>query len=148
MEKVKIFNKSQNPYPEYKTALAAGMDICADITENITLNHLERKAVPTGIFMALPKGYECQVRPRSGLAANHGITVLNSPGTIDADYRGEVKVILVNLSNEPYTIVPGERIAQLVFAKAKQIRFEDVMFQEDLGSTERGSGAFGSTGKK
>jgi len=115
--KVKIINKSSNPSPSYATPLSAGMDVRADISEAITLGPLERAMVPTGLYMALPEGYECQVRPRSGLAAKHGITVLNTPGTVDADYRGEIRVILVNLSNEPFTIEPSERIAQIVIAR-------------------------------
>ena len=121
------------------------MDVRADITEPGVLGPLERTMVPTGLFMALPQGYECQVRPRSGLAAKHGITVLNTPGTVDADYRGEIKVILVNLSNETFTIEPGERIAQMVFAKHETAEFEEV---ESLDETQRGQGGFGSTGTK
>lgn len=143
--KVKIINKSSNPSPAYATPLSAGMDVRADITEPIVLGPLERAMVPTGLYMALPEGYECQVRPRSGLAAKHGITVLNTPGTVDADYRGEVRVILVNLSNTPFTIEPGERIAQLVIAKHERVEWEEV---EILDETERGAGGFGSTGTK
>ncbi|MCQ2134176.1 MAG: dUTP diphosphatase [Bacteroidales bacterium] len=143
--KVKIINKSSNPSPAYATPLSAGMDVRADITEPIVLGPLERAMVPTGLYMALPEGYECQVRPRSGLAAKHGITVLNTPGTVDADYRGEVRVILVNLSNTPFTIEPGERIAQLVIAKHEHVEWEEV---EILDETERGAGGFGSTGTK
>lgn len=143
--KVKIINKSASPSPAYATELSAGMDVRANITEAITLNPLERAMVPTGLFMALPAGYECQVRPRSGLAAKHGITVLNTPGTIDADYRGEIKVILVNLSNEPFAIEPNERIAQLVIAKHEHVEWEEV---EVLDETDRGAGGFGSTGTK
>ena len=120
------------------------MDLKANLSEAITLKPLERSLVPTGLFLAIPAGYEAQVRPRSGLAAKHGITVLNSPGTIDADYRGEVKVILVNLSPEPFVIEPGERIAQLVVARCEQVSWEEV---ERLDETERGAGGFGSTGK-
>lgn len=143
--KVKIINKSSNPSPAYATPLSAGMDVRADITEPVVLGPLERTMVPTGLFMALPQGYECQVRPRSGLAAKHGITVLNTPGTVDADYRGEIKVILVNLSNETFTIEPGERIAQLVIAKHEHVEWDEV---EVLDETERGEGGFGSTGTK
>ncbi len=120
------------------------MDLKANLEEPITLQPLQRTLVPTGLFMALPAGFEAQVRPRSGLAAKHGITVLNTPGTIDADYRGEIKVILVNLSNEPFEIVPGERIAQMVIARHEQVEWEQV---EQLDATERGAGGFGSTGK-
>ena len=142
---VKIVNRSPYPLPEYATALSAGLDLKANLSEPVTLGPLERTIVPTGLFIALPAGYEAQVRPRSGLAAKHGITVLNSPGTIDADYRGEVCVILVNLSNQPFEIVPGERIAQLVVASFEQVRWEPV---EALDDTARGAGGFGSTGRK
>ena len=142
--KVQVVNKSAYPVPAYATEKSAGMDLKANITEPITLGPLERAMVPTGLFIALPDGTEAQVRPRSGLAAKHGITVLNSPGTIDADYRGEIKVILVNLSNTPFEIVPGERIAQAVVAQHATIEWAAV---EELGSTERGAGGFGSTGK-
>ena len=140
---IKIVNKSAYPLPEYATALSAGLDLKANITEPVTLNPLERVLVPTGLFIALPEGTEAQVRPRSGLAAKHGITVLNSPGTIDADYRGEIKVILVNLSNEPFVINPGERIAQMVVARFERAQWVEV---QELDSTERGEGGFGSTG--
>ena len=143
--KVKIVNKSAWPTPAYATEKSAGMDLKANISEPITLGSLERVLVPTGLFIALPDGTEAQVRPRSGLAAKHGITVLNSPGTIDADYRGEIKVILVNLSKEPFVINPGERIAQLVVARYEKIGWEEVL---DLDETERGEGGFGSTGRK
>lgn len=143
--KVRIINKSSNPSPAYATPLSAGMDVRADISEPITLGPLERTMVPTGLYMALPEGYECQVRPRSGLAAKHGITVLNTPGTVDADYRGEIKVILVNLSNESFTIEPAERIAQLVIARHEHVEWEEV---EVLDETERGAGGFGSTGTR
>ena len=142
---VKIVNRSPYPLPQYATALSAGLDLKANLSEPVTLGPLERALVPTGLFIALPEGYEAQVRPRSGLAAKHGITVLNSPGTIDADYRGEVCVILVNLSNEPFEIVPGERIAQLVVAAFEQVQWESV---DVLDDTERGTGGFGSTGRK
>ncbi len=142
--KVKIVNHSHYPLPEYATALSAGLDLKADIPSGITLAPLERAVVPTGLFIALEPGYEAQIRPRSGLAAKHGISVLNSPGTIDADYRGEVKVILVNLSNEPFEIVPGERIAQMVVARFEKVEWEEC---ESLDSTVRGEGGFGSTGR-
>ena len=144
MTKVKIVNKSGQPVPAYATPLSAGMDLRACLGAPVTLGPLERALVPTGLFIALPAGFEAQVRPRSGLAAKHGITVLNTPGTIDADYRGEVKVILVNLSNTPFEIVPGERIAQLVVARHERVEWEEV---ETLDETERGAGGFGSTGR-
>lgn len=143
--KIKIVNKSNHPLPHYGTEAAAGVDLRANIETPITLKPLERTLVKTGLFIELPVGYEAQVRPRSGLAYKNGITVLNSPGTIDADYRGEVGVILVNLSNESFVIENGERIAQLVIAKHEQAEWELV---EDLAETERGAGGFGSTGKK
>ena len=143
--KVKIVNKSAFPTPAYATEKSAGMDLKANIEEPITLAPLERAMVPTGLFIALPDGTEAQVRPRSGLAAKHGLTVLNSPGTIDADYRGEIKVILVNLSNEIFVINPGERIAQLVVAKYEQVAWDEV---DVLDETERGEGGFGSTGRR
>ena len=142
--KVKIINKSNNPTPAYSTEDSAGMDIRAFVKEPITLNPLERVLVPTGLYMELPHGYQCEVRPRSGLALKKGITVLNTPGTIDADYRGEVKVILVNLSNEPFVVNPGERVAQLVLAKYEKIEWDEV---EILDETARGEGGFGSTGR-
>lgn len=142
--KVKIVNHSPYPLPAYATALSAGLDLKADLPEAITLKPLQRAMVPTGLYIALPPGYEAQVRPRSGLAAKHGITVLNSPGTIDADYRGEVRVILVNLSEEPFEIAPGERIAQMVVARHEQVEWEPV---ETLDATVRGAGGFGSTGR-
>ena len=142
--KVKIVNNSRHALPEYQTPLSAGLDIRANLDESVTLRPLERAMIPTGLFVELPEGYEMQIRPRSGLAAKHGITVLNSPGTIDADYRGEIKVILVNLSNEPFTIESGERIAQMIVARYEQIEWQPV---EELGETERGAGGFGSTGK-
>lgn len=145
MLNVKVINKSKHALPEYATASAAGLDIRANIEASITINSLERTLVKTGIYMELPVGYEAQVRPRSGLAYKKGVTVLNSPGTIDADYRGEVGVILVNLSNEPFVIEDGERIAQLVIAKHEQITWENVVSLEE---TDRGAGGFGSTGKK
>lgn len=142
--KVNIINRSGMSLPEYATALSAGMDLRAAIESSITLAPLERAMVPTGLYVELPAGYEMQVRPRSGLAAKHGITVLNSPGTIDADYRGEIKVILVNLSNTPFEIVPGERIAQAVVAKHERVEWQQV---DSLEQTERGAGGFGSTGR-
>lgn len=145
--KVKVYNNSTNSLPKYETSSAAGMDLKANIEESITLNSLDRVLVPTGLHIALPPGTEAQVRPRSGLAAKHGISVLNSPGTIDADYRGEIKVILVNLSNESFVINPGERIAQLVIAKYEQLTWDPVNSIDELGKTDRGQGGFGSTGK-
>ncbi|MBQ2007668.1 MAG: dUTP diphosphatase [Alistipes sp.] len=142
--KVKIVNNSRFALPEYQTPLSAGLDIRANLDECVTLRPLERAMIPTGLFVELPEGCEMQIRPRSGLAAKHGITVLNSPGTIDADYRGEIKVILVNLSNEPFTIEAGERIAQMIVARYEQIEWQAV---EELSATERGAGGFGSTGK-
>ncbi|MGB0879186.1 MAG: dUTP diphosphatase [Polaribacter sp.] len=141
--KVQIINKSKHPIPHYETAAAAGMDLRANIEQSITLKPLERTLVKTGLFIALPIGFEAQVRPRSGLAAKKGITVLNSPGTIDADYRGEIGVILVNVSNEDFVIHDGERIAQLVIAKHEHISWQEVAV---LDKTERGTGGFGSTG--
>ncbi|WP_196887176.1 dUTP diphosphatase [Aureivirga sp. CE67] len=140
---VEIINKSKHETPSYETINSAGMDLRANIEEAITLKPLERTIVKTGLFIALPEGTEAQVRPRSGLAAKYGITVLNAPGTIDADYRGEVGVILVNLSNETFTINDGDRIAQMVIAKYEHIQWKEV---SELGSTERGTGGFGSTG--
>ncbi len=142
---VKVINKGGNPLPEYATALAAGMDVRADNAEPIVLHPLERALVPTGLYFEIPAGYEIQVRPRSGLAIKKGITVLNSPGTVDADYRGELRVILVNLSNEDFTIERGERIAQIVLAAHAKIEWEEV---EALGESQRGEGGFGSTGVK
>ena len=142
---VKIVNKSNHRLPEYATVNSAGMDLKANIDEPIVLGPLERQMVPTGLYLALPEGTEAQVRPRSGLAAKHGISVLNSPGTIDADYRGEVKVILINLSNEKFVVQPGDRIAQLVVAKYERVEWDEVA---TLDETERGEGGFGSTGKK
>lgn len=142
--KVKIVNKSSYPSPSYATEMSAGMDLKADISEPVVLGPLGRAIVPTGISIALPEGYEAQVRPRSGLAAKHGITVLNTPGTVDADYRGEIKVILVNISDTPFTVNPGERIAQMVVARYEHIEWEEV---EVLDGTARGEGGFGSTGR-
>ena len=140
---VQIINKSRHQTPSYETLLSAGMDLRANISESITLKPLERVIVKTGLFIALPAGLEAQVRPRSGLAAKKGITVLNSPGTVDADYRGEIGVILVNLSNEDFLIKDGERIAQLIIAKHEQITWKEVSV---LDKTKRGEGGFGSTG--
>ena len=145
--KVKIVNKSSYSLPKYETSASAGMDLKANIGEPIELAPLQRAMVPTGLFIELPVGYEAQVRPRSGLAAKHGISVLNAPGTIDADYRGEIKVILVNLSNEPFAINPGERIAQMVVAKHERVDWVELESVEQLEQSERGAGGFGSTGK-
>jgi dUTP pyrophosphatase len=145
---MKIYNKSANPLPAYVSKNAAGMDLRADLKEPVVLQPLERRLIPTGLFIELPADCEAQVRPRSGLALKHGITVLNSPGTIDADYRGEVGVILVNLSQEPFEIQPGERIAQLVVAKFQQEEITEVASLEELSDTERGAGGFGHSGKK
>lgn len=142
---VKIINTSNNPLPSYETFASAGMDLRAYIPETITLKPFERVLIKTGLFIELPLGIEAQVRPRSGLAAKNGVTVLNAPGTIDADYRGEIGVILINLSQEPFTIESGDRIAQLVFAKYERVLFTET---ENLSETERGSGGFGSTGIK
>jgi dUTP pyrophosphatase len=144
MLKVRIINKSKHPLPKYQTPLSAGMDLVANLDAPVTLMPLERQLIPTGLYIALPEGYEAQIRPRSGLALKHGITVLNSPGTIDADYRGEIKVILINLSNTPFVINDGERIAQMIIAKHEVVKWEAV---EELDETSRGEGGFGSTGK-
>ena len=144
MLEVKIVNRSRHALPAYATAGAAGMDLRAQLEAPITLAPLGRVLVPTGLFIELPQGYEAQVRPRSGLAIKHGLTVLNSPGTVDADYRGEIKVALVNLSAEPFEIQDGERIAQLVVARYEQVVWQPV---EELGETERGAGGFGHTGR-
>ena len=142
--KVKVINRSHHDLPRYETALSAGMDVRANLDEPIVLKPLARALIPTGLFVELPAGYEMQVRPRSGLAAKYGLTVLNAPGTIDADYRGEVKVILANLSSEEFTINDGERIAQLVVAQHAQVEWEAT---EELSDTSRGAGGFGSTRK-
>ncbi len=142
---VKIINRSSNPLPNYETAGSAGMDLRANITEPIRLESLERALVPTGLFIELPLGFEAQIRPRSGLAVKKGLTLVNTPGTIDSDYRGEIKVILVNLSKETQTIEPAERIAQMVIARYEQIEWQSV---EELSETDRGAGGFGSTGVK
>ena len=142
--RVKIVNQSGHPLPHYQTQHSAGMDLYAYLSEEVKLPPLERALIPTGIYIELPPGYEAQIRPRSGMAYKHGITVLNSPGTIDADYRGEVKVLLVNISNESYSIKPGDRIAQMVVAAHEQVTWQEV---ERLGETQRGIGGYGSTGK-
>ncbi len=144
MLKVPINNESPYDLPKYATPSSAGLDLRAVLTSEITIEPLERKVVGTGIKIAIPEGYEAQVRPRSGLSAKYGITVLNSPGTIDADYRGEIGIILINLSSESYTLNPGERIAQLVFSKVEQVNW---IIESDLDKTSRGQGGFGSTGK-
>ncbi|MBQ6694643.1 MAG: dUTP diphosphatase [Bacteroidaceae bacterium] len=141
--KVEIINRSKHPMPEYATPLSAGMDLRANLDEPMVLAPMQRALVPTGLYMALPCGYEAQVRPRSGLAIKKGVTVLNSPGTIDADYRGEVCVILINLSDTPFTITDGERIAQMVIARHETVEWQSV---DSLSDTERGEGGFGHTG--
>lgn len=143
--KVNIINRSRHALPAYATALSAGMDLRANIDSPITLQPLERSLVPTGIYIALPPGHEAQIRPRSGLATKHGITVINSPGTVDADYRGELRVSLVNLSNEPFTIEDGERIAQMIVARHETVEWTEV---DTLDETDRGAGGWGSTGTK
>ncbi len=142
---IKVINKGRQPLPEYATPLSAGLDLRANIEESIVLRPMERQLVGTGLYIALPPGYEAQVRPRSGLALKHGITVLNTPGTIDADYRGEVKVLLINLSAEPFTINEGERIAQMVIARHEHA---ELTLVEELDETERGAGGYGHTGVK
>jgi dUTP pyrophosphatase len=141
---VKIINQSANPLPSYATAGSAGMDLMANLETPVTLGPLERQLIPTGLFIELPEGYEAQVRPRSGLAIKHGLTCLNSPGTVDSDYRGEIKIILVNLSNESQTIKPGERIAQMIIGKVEQINWVSVT---EINVTQRNQGGFGHTGK-
>lgn len=143
MVKIEVINKGRQPLPAYATAQSAGMDLRANIPDSITLQPLERRLIPTGLHIALPEGYEAQVRPRSGLALKHGITVLNSPGTIDSDYRGELMVLLINLSQDPFTVNDGERIAQLVIARHEQAVLTAV---EVLDETERGTGGYGHTG--
>ena len=143
--KVKIINKSKHALPEYETQFSAGMDLRANLDAPITLASLERTLVPTGLFIELPVGYEAQIRPRSGLAIKHGISLVNTPGTIDADYRGEIKVILVNLSATPFTINDGERICQMVVAKHERVEWEET---SELNATVRGAGGFGHTGAK
>lgn len=145
MVNIKVINKGHHPLPAYATSQSAGMDLRANIDESITLQPLERQLISTGLYIALPEGYEAQVRPRSGLALKHGITVLNSPGTIDADYRGEIKVLLVNLSQENFVINDGERIAQMVIARHETAVFNEVT---ELDETERGAGGYGHTGIK
>ena len=145
MVKIKIVNKGQQPLPTYATAQSAGMDLRANIDAPITLRPMERQLIPTGLHIALPEGFEAQVRPRSGLALKHGITVLNTPGTIDADYRGEIKVLLVNFSNTDFVINAGERVAQMVIARYEKVDFEQVI---ELDDTERGVGGYGHTGVK
>ena len=142
--KVKIINKSHHPLPQYQTPLSAGMDIRANLSSPVELKPMERKLIPTGLFIAVPKGYEAQMRPRSGLAIKHGITLLNTPGTIDADYRGEIGVILINLSSETFVINDGERICQMVIASHEHVVWE---LEDNLDETERGAGGFGHTGK-
>ncbi|WP_231425706.1 dUTP diphosphatase [Pedobacter sp. Leaf250] len=141
---IKIINKSEHPLPQYETAHAAGMDLRASITEEIMLKPLQRQLIPTGLYIELPTGFEAQIRPRSGLAYKHGISIVNSPGTIDADYRGELKVLLVNLSDTEFKIVNGDRIAQMVVAKHETVEWQAV---EELGETLRGEGGYGHTGK-
>ena len=145
MEKGKVINRSGNPLPAYETSQAVGLDVRADTREPMVIRPLERVMVPTGLYFQIPEGYEIQVRPRSGLAAKHGITVINTPGTIDPDYRGELKVLLVNLSNEPFEMQPGERVAQLVFARYQRLEWQEAVV---LDETKRGEGGFGSTGVK
>ena len=145
MIQVKVINKGKQPLPAYATEQSAGMDLRADIEQPVTLKPLERRLIPTGLHIALPQGYEAQVRPRSGLALKHGITVLTTPGTIDADYRGEIGVVLVNLSNEDFVVNPGERVAQMVIAKYEQAVLQTV---DTLDETERGEGGYGHTGVK
>lgn len=145
MLKIKIVNKGRQPLPQYATAQSAGMDLRADIDEPVTLRPLERRLIGTGLHIALPAGYEAQVRPRSGLALKHGLTVLNTPGTIDADYRGEIGVVLINLSDREFVVNPGERIAQMVVARYEQADLEQA---ELLDETERGEGGYGHTGVK
>ena len=145
MMNIKIINKGHHPLPAYATSLSAGMDLRANLDKSITIHPMERLLIPTGLFMALPPGFEAQIRPRSGLALKHGITVLNSPGTIDADYRGEIMVLLINLSVDDFIINDGERIAQMIIAKHETIEFAVV---DKLDETERGSGGYGHTGVK
>ena len=145
MVKIKIVNRGSQQLPAYATPESAGMDLRANVAEPVVLRPLERRIIPTGLYMALPPGYEAQVRPRSGLAFKHGVTVLNSPGTIDSDYRGELGVLLVNLSNDDFTIQAGERIAQMVIARHEQGEFVEI---EELDDTERGAGGYGHTGVK
>lgn len=141
---IRIINKSRNTLPEYATKYSAGLDLRADLAEEVVMKPFERKLIPTGLFIELPEGYEAQIRPRSGLAIKHGISVLNSPGTIDADYRGEIQVILINLSNEDFVIKNGERICQMVIAQHSHVQWKEV---DEIDETERGGGGFGHTGK-
>ena len=143
--KISIINKSNNPLPKYESRLAAGMDIRAYLPESVTLQPMERRLIPTGLFISLPEGYEAQIRPRSGLALKRGLTVLNTPGTIDADYRGEIGVILINMSGEAQTIESGERISQMIIARVEQA---DLVEVKTLDATERGEGGFGHSGTK
>ncbi len=143
--KIRIINHSSHPLPQYATPQSAGMDLRAELKEPLVIQPMERRLIPTGLRIALPEGYEAQIRPRSGLALKHGIAVLNSPGTIDADYRGEIGIILANLSQTPYTLQPGERIAQMVVARYERAEWEET---DRLDSTERGEGGFGHTGKE
>lgn len=145
MLKIKVVNKGHHPLPQYATTQSAGMDLRANLDASITLKPMERRLIPTGLYIALPEGFEVQVRPRSGLALKKGITVLNAPGTVDADYRGEVGVVLINLSQEDFVVEDGERIAQMVIARHEQVMFEAV---EVLDETERGTGGYGHTGVK
>ncbi|MBQ6226931.1 MAG: dUTP diphosphatase [Prevotella sp.] len=145
MTKIKVINKGRHPLPQYATPQSAGMDLRANIDSPVTLRPMERRLIPTGLFIALPAGYEAQVRPRSGLALKHGITVLNTPGTIDADYRGEVMVLLVNLSDKDFVVEDGERVAQMVVTRHEQGQWVEV---EELDATERGAGGYGHTGVK
>lgn len=142
---IKIVNRSRHSLPDYATIHSAGMDLRANLENPVVLKHLERSLIPTGIYIQLPNGYEAQIRPRSGLAIKHGISIVNAPGTIDADYRGEIKVILANLSNEDFTINDGERICQMIVAKHERVEWVEV---DELDETERGDGGFGHTGKK
>ncbi|MBQ8656139.1 MAG: dUTP diphosphatase [Prevotella sp.] len=145
MTEIKVVNKGHQPLPQYATAQSAGMDLRANLSEPVVLRPMERRLIPTGLYIALPEGFEAQVRPRSGLALKKGITVLNSPGTVDADYRGEIGVLLINLSSEDFTVNDGERIAQMVIARHEQAQFRIV---EELDETERGAGGYGHTGVK
>lgn len=145
MRKVPVINRSKHPLPAYESAQAAGLDLRANLDESVELKPLQRALIPTGIFMELPEGFEAQIRPRSGLAYKHGLSVLNAPGTIDADYRGEVKVLLVNLSDQPFVVEDGERVAQMVIAQHEQIDWSET---EKLEETDRGAGGFGHTGTK
>lgn len=145
MRSVNIINKSNNPLPKYETLGSAGMDLYADLKETVTLQPLERSLIPTGLYIALPNGFEAQIRPRSGLALRKGLSIPNAPATIDSDYRGEIKVIVINLSNEPITIEPGERFCQMVIAQYEKIQW---FITDSLEDTDRGDGGFGSTGNK